>query len=157
MDASSALCLMTWWDGMRTEMTLTRFMLLIVHRNTEWLCNFHSLQMCGILFLILVYFPHLSRGKIAFSLWDCWVGIRQSIWPVESVEVLACYLSRLVCIFFAHGLASSQELRMNSNPVISYLIKIQNGFAFLVLAYLVVVEKGPLNVCLIAKMELIVS
>ena len=63
-------------------------------------------------------------------LWDCWLSIRKSIWPIKN-QVMRCwcgYLSRwVICIW-----SSWCQCR----PIISCFIKIETGLTFLVPGYL---------------------
>jgi len=66
-------------------------------------------------------------------LWHCWLGGRKSIWPVKYWVMRCChgYLSAMKCKWFAYGPADATA----PPPTISCFSKIQNGSAFLLLAY----------------------
>ena len=65
----------------------------------------------------------------------------------RAVRCWCGYLSGARCRLFAYGPVDATAI---PNPTISCLIWIQTGFAFLVPAYQVVLEKRPLNGVLVA-------
>ena len=72
------------------------------------------------------------------------VGWLESIWPVKNwVMGSWCgYLSGAKCNWFAYGPPDA-----TTNPIITCIIKIQNGSVFLVSSYQVVLEMRLLNGC----------
>ena len=85
------------------------------------------------------------------SLRHCWLGIKKSIRSVKMSDEVLAWLSvwnevQMTCIWSSW---------CHCHPIISRFLKIQNSFAFPMPAYQVVLEKGPLNVCLMTHFSLL--
>jgi len=98
---------------------------------------------------------HISSFEMPSVLWHRWLDVRKSIWPVKiewwGAGVIMCLQqSANDCIWSSW---------CHCHPIISCFIKIQIGLIFSVLAYQVVLEKRPLNRCLLCyfNMELFYS
>ena len=91
-----------------------------------------------------VLFTVLKTSTKPSVLWHCWLGVRKSIWPVKSDEVLV-WLSvwskvQIVCIL-------SSWCHCIQNPVVFCLSEIQTGFYLSYLCTLCLQKNNTPNSC----------